>query len=233
MRQPDSASTSGTLLGDIFAGVSSSYRKVVQQGRHFSASSASDAPRITVVLQGRQFSASSSTDCSAYSSCVAKSPVLSFHIFRLLRVFKLCYKIASSQLPDPQIAPRTAVVLQSRQFSASRSPDCSAHSSCATKSPVLSFQLHRLLRVQWASASEVTGIGAVSNRLARHSATAASRSVENVAVILGGASGSGSGTMGWRKKGEATRQLRVLRGAAGGKVIVTSSHLPAPRYPAH
>ena len=43
--------------------------------------------------------------------------------------------------------PRTTVVLQGRQFSASSSTDCSAYSSCTTKSPVLSFQLHRLLRV--------------------------------------------------------------------------------------
>ena len=50
----------------------------------------------------------------------------------------------SSSSPD---TPRTKVVLQSRQFSASSSTDCSAYSSCTTKSPVLSFQLHRLLRV--------------------------------------------------------------------------------------
>ena len=46
-----------------------------------------------------------------------------------------------------QKTPRTTVVLQGRQFSASSSTDCSAYSSCTTKSPVLSFQLHRLLRV--------------------------------------------------------------------------------------
>ena len=38
---------------------------------------------------------------------------------QILRVLKLYYKVASSQLPAPQIAPRTKVVLQSRQFSAS------------------------------------------------------------------------------------------------------------------
>ena len=36
---------------------------------------------------------------------------------------KLHYKVASSQLPAPQIAPRTKVVLQSRQFSSSSSAD--------------------------------------------------------------------------------------------------------------
>ena len=46
---------------------------------------------------------------------------------QILRVLKLYYKVASSQLPAPQIAPRTKVVLQSRQFShqfsSSSSPD--------------------------------------------------------------------------------------------------------------
>ena len=41
---------------------------------------------------------------------------------QLLRVLKLYYAVASSQLPAPQIAPRTKVVLQSHQFSASSSP---------------------------------------------------------------------------------------------------------------
>ena len=69
-------------------------------------------------------------------------PVLSFQLYRLLRVLKLYYKVASPQLPalqiaprtkvaleSPalQIAPRTKVVLQSRQFSASSSTDCSAY----------------------------------------------------------------------------------------------------------
>ena len=62
-----------------------------------------DTPRTTVVLQGRQFSASSSTDCSAYSSCTTKSPVLSFQLYRLLRVLKLYYQVTSSHLPAPQI----------------------------------------------------------------------------------------------------------------------------------
>ena len=43
--------------------------------------------------------------------------------FEILRVLKLY----SSQLPAPQIAPRTKVVLLSRQFSASSSTDCSAY----------------------------------------------------------------------------------------------------------
>ena len=50
----------------------------------------------------------------------------------------------SSSSPD---TPRTKVVLQGRQFSPSSSTHSSAYSSCTTKSPVLSFQLHRLLRV--------------------------------------------------------------------------------------
>ena len=126
-------------------------------------------PRTKVVLQSRQFSASSSP-----------AP-------QILRVLKLRYKVASSQLPAPQIAPHTKVVLQSHRFSSSSSPDTprtkvvlqsrqfSASSSTGfsaysklyykvassqlpapqialrtkktTKSPVLSFQLHRLLRV--------------------------------------------------------------------------------------
>ena len=71
------------------------------------------------------------------------------------------YTVASSQLQAPQIAPRTKVVLDSRQFSASSSPAtprnrvvlqcrqfsassstaCSAYYSCTTKSQVLIFQL--------------------------------------------------------------------------------------------
>ena len=105
------------------------------------------ALRTKLVLESRQFSASSSTDCSAYESCTKKLPVLSFQLYRLLRVLKMYYKVASSQLPALQIAPRTKDVLQSRQFSASSSTDCSAYQSCTRKSPVLSFQLYRLLRV--------------------------------------------------------------------------------------
>ena len=40
-----------------------------------------------------------------------------------LRVVKLYYKVASSHLPAPQIAPCTKVLLPSRQFSSSSSPD--------------------------------------------------------------------------------------------------------------
>ena len=145
--------SSGTLLGDTLVGLSSSspdtlrttklYYKVassqlpapqilrVLQLYYKVASSQLPAPQIAprtqVVLQNRQFSASSSTDCSAYSSCTTKSPVLSFQLHRLLRVLKLYYQVTSSQLPAPQIAPRTQVVLQSRQFSASSSTDCSAY----------------------------------------------------------------------------------------------------------
>ena len=50
-----------------------------------------------------------------------------FKVVLQSRVLKLYYQVASSQLPAPQIAPRTKVVLQSRQFSASSSTDCSAY----------------------------------------------------------------------------------------------------------
>ena len=53
-----------------------------------------------------------------------------------------CGTLCGTLSPD---TPRTTVVLQGRQFSASSSTDCSAYSSCTTKSPVLSFQLHRLI----------------------------------------------------------------------------------------
>ena len=99
--------SSGTLLLDTLVGLSSS---------------SPDTPRTKVVLQGRQFSASSSPDTPLYS-CTTRSPVLSFQPHRLLRVLKLYYKVASSQLPAPQIAPRTKVVLPSHQFSSSSSPD--------------------------------------------------------------------------------------------------------------
>ena len=100
--------STGTLLRDTLVGLSSS---------------SPDTPRTKVVLQGRQFSASSSLRYSTYYSCTTRSPVLSFQLHRLLRVVKLYYKVASSQLPAPQIAPRTKVVLPSHQFSSSSSPD--------------------------------------------------------------------------------------------------------------
>ena len=49
-------------------------------------------------------------------------------------------QFSSSSSPD---TPRTRVVLPSRQFSSSSSPDTPAYSSCTTKSPVLIFQLAR------------------------------------------------------------------------------------------
>ena len=96
--------SSGTLLRDTLVGLSSS---------------SPDTPRTKVVLQGCQFSASSSPDTPR----TTRSPVLSFQLHRLLRVLKLYYKVASSQLPAPQIAPRTKVVLPNHQFSSSSSPD--------------------------------------------------------------------------------------------------------------
>ena len=56
---------------------------------------------------------------------------LTFHLHRLLRVLKLYYKVASSQLPAPQIAPRTKVVLPSHQFSSSSSPDTPRTRQCS------------------------------------------------------------------------------------------------------
>ena len=155
-------------------------REWPMQCRQFSASSCTDCSpscttkspvlmvqlarcsRAKVALQCRQFSASSSTD-SACQSCTRKSPLLSFQLCRLLRVLELYEKVASSQLPALQIAPRAEVVPESRQFSASSltvtprtkvdpksrqfsassCTDCSAYQSCTRKSPVLSFQLHR------------------------------------------------------------------------------------------
>ena len=66
---------------------------------------------------------SSSSPDTPRTKCTTRSPVLSFQLHRLLRVLKLYYKVASSQLPAPQIAPRTKVVLPSHQFSSSSSLD--------------------------------------------------------------------------------------------------------------
>ena len=98
------------------------------------------APRTKVVPQNRQFSSSSSTDRCAYYSCTTNLPVLSLHLARLLRVLRLHYKIASSQPPPRQTTPHTKVVLQSRQFSASSSPDAvpatkSAHGGSQSAAP--------------------------------------------------------------------------------------------------
>ena len=54
--------------------------------------------------------------CGSHQHIKSTKCVLSFQLPRLLRALKLYYKVTSSQLPAPQIAPRT---------------------------PVLSFQLHR------------------------------------------------------------------------------------------
>ena len=85
-------------------------------------------PRTTLVLQSVQFSASTSTGCSACYSCPRLSPGSS-HLPapQTLRVLQLYYTVASSQLLAAQIAPRTKVVRQCRQFSASSSTDCSAY----------------------------------------------------------------------------------------------------------
>ena len=64
---------------------------------------------------------------------------------QILRVLKTVVlqgrQFSASSSPH---TPRTTVVLQGRQFSASSSADCSAYSSCTTKSPVLSFQLQQI-----------------------------------------------------------------------------------------
>ena len=103
--------------------------KVVLPSRQFSSSSSTDTPRTKVVLPSRQFSSSSSPD-TPHTKVVLQSR--QSHLPHLpapqmLCVLKLHYKVASSQLPAPQIAPRTKVILASRQFSASSSTDCSAY----------------------------------------------------------------------------------------------------------
>ena len=100
--------------------------KVVLQSRRFSASSSRIAPRTTVVLPSRQFS-SSHSPATPRTKVVLPSRQFSSSSSQLVRVLKLHYKVASSQLPAPQIAPRTKVVLETRQFSASSSTDCSAY----------------------------------------------------------------------------------------------------------
>ena len=65
---------------------------------------------------------SSSSPGTPRTKVFTRSPVLTFHLHRLLRVLKLYHKVASSQLPAPQIAPRTKVV-PSHQFSSSSSSD--------------------------------------------------------------------------------------------------------------
>ena len=57
--------------------------------------------------------------CACSSVCIS----VRVDVCCLALVLKLHYKVASSQLPAPQIAPRTKVALQSRQFSASSSAD--------------------------------------------------------------------------------------------------------------
>ena len=58
------------------------------------------------------------------------------------------YKVASSQLPAPQVVPRAKVALESRQsVLIFQLPRCSAYCSCTTQPPVLIVQLARLLRV--------------------------------------------------------------------------------------
>ena len=96
--------SSGTLLRDTLVGLSSSSPDTPHTTR---------SPVLSFQLPRY----------STYYSCTTRSPVLSFQLHRLLRVLKLYYKVASSQLPAPQIAPRTKVVLPSHQFSSSSSPD--------------------------------------------------------------------------------------------------------------
>ena len=68
----------------------------------------------TVVLQSRQFSFSSSPDTQQRE---------------MTQEQEMTHQREMTH-------PRTKVVLQSRQFSASSCTDCSAYSSCSTKSPV-------------------------------------------------------------------------------------------------
>ena len=65
--------------------------------------------------------------CSCFWTRVIMYPIYKpkagSYLALILRVLKLYYKVASSQLPAPQITPRTKVVLQSCQFSSSSSPE--------------------------------------------------------------------------------------------------------------
>ena len=61
----------------------------------------------------------------------------------ILRAPKLYCAVASSQLPAPQLPPRTKVVLQSSEYLSFQLPSYSAYYSCTTKSPVLISQLPR------------------------------------------------------------------------------------------
>ena len=63
-----------------------------------------------------------------------------------LRVLKLYYKVASSHLPAPQIAPCTKVLLPSRQFSSSSSPD-TPRTQVVLPSRQFSSSSSRILRV--------------------------------------------------------------------------------------
>ena len=76
--------------------------KVVLQSRQFSSSSSPDTSRTKVVVQSRQFSASSSTDTSC-TKVVLQSRQFSSSSSADFRALKLHYKVASSQLPAPQM----------------------------------------------------------------------------------------------------------------------------------
>ena len=129
------------------------YQVIVLPSHQFSSSHAPDTPRTKVVLprrqfsstqlQSHQFSSSNSPDTPRTQVVVASSHLPTPQLLRvlklyyqvasshlpapqLLRVLKLYYKVASSQLPAPQIAPRTKVVLETRQFSASSSTAASS-----------------------------------------------------------------------------------------------------------
>ena len=54
---------------------------------------------------------------------------------QILRVLKLYYKVASSQLPAPQIAPRTKGVLQSRQIAPRTKVVLPSHQFSSSSSP--------------------------------------------------------------------------------------------------
>ena len=111
--------------------------KVVLLSRHFSSSSSTAILRVLKLY----YAVASSQLPAPRVSCTTTSPVLIFQLPsysthysyytvassqllptshlpapQLLRALKLYYAVASSQLPAPQIAPRTTVVLQSHQF---------------------------------------------------------------------------------------------------------------------
>ena len=64
----------------------------------------------------------SESEATTVNCLAGKKLFMHFAEYRIEMTQKLYYKVASSQLPAPRLAPRTKVVLESRQFSSSSSP---------------------------------------------------------------------------------------------------------------